>query len=476
MWHANGTASMFVVLTCVALVVLAVPTARGQTDAAGTAPPPLPPVPNAQQLTWQEIEYYAFIHFGMNTFTDREWGDGKEEPRLFNPTALDARQWAKTCKDAGMKMIIMTAKHHDGFCLWPSKYTEHSVKNSPWRGGKGDVVRELSDACRESGLKFGIYLSPWDRHERTYGDSPKYNEYFKNQLTELLTNYGEVTVVWFDGACGEGPNGKRQEYDWPAYYAVVRKHQPNALIAICGPDIRWVGNESGVARETEWSVQPPPDVALKEGQVRTWHPAECDVSIRPGWFYHPVDDRKVKPLDHLLDIYYSSVGRNASLLLNLPPDRRGLIHQNDVRRLLELRKVLDATFARDLARGKAAKAGNVRGGNPAFGADRAVDGKKDTCWATDDDVTRSWIEVDLGQATTFNRVMIQEDIRLGQRVEAFTIEAWDGSQWKPVSQGTTIGYKRLLRFPDTTAARVRLTITKARACPTIAALSVFHYK
>jgi alpha-L-fucosidase len=438
-----------------------------------SVPRPLEPVPTAQQLAWQELEYYAFIHFGMNTFTNREWGQGNEDPKLFNPTALDARQWAKTCRDAGMKMIILTAKHHDGFCLWPSRYTEHSVRNSPWRGGKGDVVRELSDACREFGLKFGIYLSPWDRHERTYGDSPRYNQYFVNQLTELLTNYGPITVTWFDGACGEGPNGKKQEYDWPAFYATVRKHQPNALIAICGPDIRWVGNESGVARETEWSVQPPPGVPLKEGQKRTWHPAECDVSIRPGWFYHPAEDGRVKSLDKLLDIYYSSVGRNASLLLNLPPDRRGLIHENDARRLLELRKVLDATFAVDLARGKPAKASNVRGGDAVFGADKAVDGDSTTYWATDDGVTNAWLEVDLGKAATFNSAMIQEDIRLGQRVEAFSIEAWDGSQWKPVAQGTTVGYKRLLRFPTVLARKVRLSVSRARACPAITAFGVY---
>lgn len=421
--------------------------------------------PTPQQLAWQEMEFIAFVHFGMNTFTDREWGDGKEDPKLFNPTAFDADQWVRVFKAAGMKMVILTAKHHDGFCLWPSKFTEHSVKNSPWRGGKGDVVREVAEACRRGGLKFGVYLSPWDRHEPTYGDSPAYNRHFKNQLTELLTSYGEITEVWFDGACGEGPNGKRQVYDWPAYYAVVRKLQPHALIAISGPDVRWVGNESGVARETEWSVQP-------RGGRLVWYPAECDVSIRPGWFYHPAQDKRVKPLGHLLDIYYKSVGRNSVLLLNVPADRRGLIHESDARRLRELRQVLDATFKTDLARGKAAIASSVH--DEAHGPAMAVDGDPATWWATDDDAATATLEVDLGAPATFNRSMVQEHIALGQRVEEYVIEAWDGKAWRPFAQGTTIGHKKLDRFADVTARRVRLTIRRARANPLIRAFGLFR--
>ena len=283
------------------------------TTAADTAP-----LPSPQQLAWQRHEFIAFAHFGINTFTDREWGEGKEDPRLFNPTEFDAGQWAAALQDAGVKLLILTAKHHDGFCLWPSKFTEHCVKNSPWRGGQGDVVREVVEALREKQIRVGLYLSPWDRNQPTYGDSPKYNEYFRNQLRELLTNYGAIDEVWFDGACGEGPNGKRQEYDWPSYYALIRELQPNALIAISGPDIRWVGNESGVARENESSV------VTRDGQL-VWHPAECDVSIRPGWFYHPSEDDKVKSLATLADIYFKSVGRNSVLLLNIPPDRRGRI-------------------------------------------------------------------------------------------------------------------------------------------------------
>ena len=427
--------------------------------------------PTPQQLAWQEMEFIAFVHFGMNTFTNREWGTGKEDPKLFNPTAFDANQWVRVFKDAGMKMVILTAKHHDGFCLWPSKFTDHSVKNSPWRGGKGDVVREVAEACRRGGLKFGVYLSPWDRHEPTYGDSPAYNRFFLNQLTELLTNYGEITEVWFDGACGEGPNGRRQVYDWRAYYALVRKLQPNALIAISGPDIRWVGNESGVARETEWSVQPAsPARHGKSGLV--WYPAECDVSIRPGWFYHPAQDKRVKSLKKLVDIYFKSVGRNAVLLLNVPPDRRGLIHETDARRLRELRAYLDATFATDLAQGRRAKASSTL--DPAHGPDKALDGDPTTFWMAAEDATSATLEVDLGAPRTFNVSMLQEQIALGQRVEEYVLEAWDGAAWEPFARGTTIGHKKLDRFPEVTARRVRVVIRRSRANPTLRRLGLFR--
>ena len=337
-------------------------------------------VPTPQQIAWQELEFIGFAHFGVNTFTDREWGEGTEDEKVFNPTDFDADQWARVLKDAGIRLLILTAKHHDGFCLWPSRFTEHSVKNSPWRKGKGNVVREVSDACRRHGIKFGVYLSPWDRNNPEYGNSPVYNQYFANQLRELLTNYGPITEVWFDGACGEGPNGKKQVYDWTAYYKVVRELQPDAVIAICGPDVRWVGNETGVARETEWSVQPARSAASggKDGLV--WWPAECDVSIRPGWFYHASQDDKVKSLHHLLDIYYKSVGRNSVLLLNIPPDRRGHIHENDTARLRELRKVLDDTFRIDLADNAGATANSATDGH---GPDTVVDGDQKTWWSPD---------------------------------------------------------------------------------------------
>ena len=414
--------------------------------------------PTPQQLAWQEAELTMFLHFGVNTFTDREWGDGTEDPGIFNPTELDTRQWVQAAKDAGFKYMILTAKHHDGFCLFPSKYTEHSVKNSPWKNGGGDVVRELADSCREAGLKLGLYLSPWDRHEPSYGDSPAYNQHFRNQLTELMTNYGEVAEVWFDGACGEGPNGKRQEYDWQSYYEVIRRLQPDAVIAICGPDIRWVGNENGVARETEWSVQEPnPDRHL-HATGKVWYPAECDVSIRPGWFWHADQDAKVKSLEHLLDIYYKSVGRNSVLLLNVPPNNRGLIADPDVQRLREFRAVLDQTFATDFAEGKSAV--------------NAVDGRGDTYWSPADDTTEGVLEVDLGEPVTFNVAMTKEYIAFGQRVEAYSIEAWDGQVWKNIAEGTTIGHKKLDRFPDVTASKLRLTIRRSQATPLIRAFGV----
>jgi alpha-L-fucosidase len=439
--------------------------------------------PSPQQVAWQELEFIGFAHFGINTFTDREWGDGREDPKLFNPTAFDARQWARACKAAGIKLLILTAKHHDGFCLFPSRWTEHSVKHSPWRGGRGDVVREVSDACRAEGIKFGFYLSPWDRHERSYG-TDAYNDYFKKQLRELAGNYGPVAEVWFDGACGEGPNGKRQVYDFAGYYQVVRELQPKAVIAISGPDVRWVGNESGLARENEWSVVPDGGTShqlkdlghrkyLADAKRLVWYPAECDVSIRPGWFYHASQDAKVKTLPQLLDIYYRSVGRNAVLLLNIPPDRRGLFHENDVARLKELRAVLDETFRTNLAVDKPTRASNVRGNEPAFGADQAVDNDLASYWTTDDGQTTGWLEVDLGRPTTFDRALLQEQITLGQRVEQFSLEAWQGQAWQKIIAAGTIGYKRLLRFPAVTTTRVRLNILESRAEPAIRELQLF---
>ncbi|UCH36188.1 MAG: alpha-L-fucosidase [Armatimonadota bacterium] len=390
--------------------------------------------PTPEQAAWQDMELIAFAHFGMNTFTNREWGEGTEKPQLFNPTEFDARQWVEALKAAGMKLLILTAKHHDGFCLWPSKHTEHSVKNSPWRGGKGDVVREVAEACRAGGMKFGVYVSPWDRHERTYG-SQAYNEHFLDQLRELLTNYGPITEVWFDGACGEGPNGKRQEYDWPAYYELVRELQPKALIAICGPDIRWVGNESGVAREDETSVQPAPG-----GEGVRWHPAECDVSIRPGWFYHPAEDDKVKTLDHLMDIYYQSVGRNSVLLLNVPPDRRGLVHDNDARRLAEFGAEIRRRFGRSLAETR---------------------GRGDV------------VELSLNARAVIDHVVVMEDIRRGERVRGYVIEGCVGGRWRKLCSGKIIGHKRVHRFEPVKVSAIRLRCVDSAAEPIIRKLAVY---
>jgi len=457
-------------------------------------------VPSSNQFAWQEMEFIAFVHFGMNTYTDREWGEGRESPSLFNPTGFDARQWVRVLKDAGMKMVIVTAKHHDGFCLWPSQNTEHSVKKSPWRQGKGDVVREVAEACREAGLKLGIYLSPWDRHEPTYGDSPAYNEHFRSQLRELLTHYGEIDEVWFDGACGEGPNGKRQEYDWPSYYRVVRECQLKAVIFGMGPDLRWVGTESGYGRETEWSVVPIPikealasaEASLDElfipgdmtaedlgsrdkiasARALAWYPAETDVSIRPGWFYHAGQDEEVKTPEKLIDIYFSSVGRNGVLLLNIPPDRRGLIHDSDVRSLVGMRRILDDTFQTNLASGARIEASTEKSGRPAR---FILDGDKETYWTTPEDSESAVLELTMPEKKTFDVAMLQENIRTGQRIEEFRLEVWDGKAWKLFAQGTTIGYKRLLRFPETAADRVRLIIVKSRLSPTLSAFGLFKF-
>jgi len=452
-------------------------------------------VPFPRQLAWQALEFQAFVHFGMNTFTDREWGEGTEDPKLFDPTAFDADQWVEAVKAAGIRGLIVTAKHHDGFCLWPSRFTEHSVKSSPWRDGRGDVVGEVAAACRKGGLAFGVYLSPWDRHEPSYGDSPKYNEHFKSQLRELLTQYGEISEVWFDGACGEGPNGKRQVYDWPGFFALIRELQPNAVISIMGPDARWIGNEAGVTRESEWSVIPvvgnddapseknPGGIAgldaqaadlgsldriaevAKKGGRLIWYPGQVDVSIRPGWFYHAAEDDKVKSLDHLLDIYYTSVGGNAQLLLNIPPDRRGRIHENDAARLKELGDRLRATFA-----------ANVAGtGRPTlyFGS-VPVDGIGERGRAKG--FSKPGIdvfEVDLGGPRRFNVAMIKEDIREGQRTEAFALDIWNGTDWTEIARGTTIGWKKLLRFPVVEAVKVRARILEARTRGRLGSLGLF---
>jgi alpha-L-fucosidase len=460
-------------------------------------PPPAPfgPQPSERQLAWHQLGYYAFVHFSMNTFTNREWGLGSEKPEQFNPTALDCRQWARICKAAGMKGIILTAKHHDGFCLWPSAYTEHSVKNSPWKGGNGDVVRELSEACKEFGLKFGIYLSPWDRNHGDYG-KPEYIAYYRNQLRELLTNYGEIFEVWFDGANGGtgwygGANEERRidrttYYDWKNTVKIVRDLQPGAVMfSDGGPDIRWVGNEQGWARPTNWSLLKKNDFApgvvddiehLRAGQEdgTDWLPAEVDVSIRQGWFYHPAEDSLVKPLPKLLDIYYNSVGRNASMLLNIPADTRGLIHADDSVRLMELATAIHADFQTDLAFGKKVSATNTRGKSKKFGASMANDNNPESYWAADDGVLEASLTMDLGQPTIFNRFLVQEYIPLGQRVKKFRIEAYTNGNWKTIAEETTIGYKRILRFPDVTASQIRFTIDDAKSCPVISNLQVFH--
>lgn len=458
------------------------------------APPtPLDPLPSARQLAWHDLEFYGFVHFTVNTFTDKEWGYGDEDEKVFNPTALDARQWARVARDAGMQGLILTAKHHDGFCLWPSKYTEHSVKRSPWKAGKGDVVRELADACREYGLKFGVYLSPWDRNQAEYGRAA-YLDYYRAQLRELLTNYGPLFEIWFDGANGgDGYYGGARErrridgatyYDWPATRSLVRSLQPSAVMfSDAGPDVRWVGNERGVAFETSWNpitldgIYPGypkyTEIAAGSPDGKSWAPPEVDVSIRPGWFYHPAEDDKVKSVDTLVRIYEQSVGRGANLLLNIPPDRRGLIPDRDAETLAQFGARIAATYRHDLARSAAATSAQVRGRAPEFGAGRVNDGDARTYWAADEDVTSGSIELAWKSAVTFDRVILQEPIALGQRVEAWTVDVEKDGSWRQVAEGTTIGHKRIATFAPVTASRVRVTITKARACPALSTVGVY---
>jgi len=456
------------------------------------APAPFGPVPTENQLRWQEMEYYAFIHFSLNTYTDQSWGFGNEDVKLFNPEKADCRQWARICKEAGMKGIIITAKHHCGFCLWPSKYTEYSVKNAPWKNGKGDMVREMADACKEYDLKLGIYLSPWDRNSKDYG-KPEYITYFRNQLTELLTNYGEIFEVWFDGANGgDGYYGGANEvrkidrttyYDWKNTYAMIRKLQPNIVIWNDGGDrgdLRWVGTEEGYVGETNWSLlNATGDVpwnmlhyGVENGNA--WVPAEVNTSIRPEWFYHPNEDSKVKTVPFLMETYYNSIGHNGSLLLNFPIMPNGLIHPNDEKAALDFAKAVKESFAVNLAENKKAEASNVRGNVKEFEPAMAIDKNKDTYWATDDNITKASLTIDLGKPTLFNRFLAQEYIRLGQRVKAFTFEAFVEGNWKEVAKATTIGYKRILRFPSVKATKIRFSITDSKSCPVISNIGIYN--
>ena len=460
---------------------------------APVAPPaPCGVLPTQRQLAWHDREFYAFVHFNMNTFTGVEWGHGGEPAETFRPTALDCEQWCELFAECGLTGVILTAKHHDGFCLWPSAFTEHDVESTSWRDGRGDVLADLAAACRKYGLFLGVYLSPWDQNNPVYGrDDAAYNDVFAGQLAEVLTNYGEVAEVWWDGANGDRDDPeKHQEYDWPRFIEVVRRLQPGAVIfSDDGPDVRWVGNERGTAAETQWSTMfpprngalvspgdddPSPDVLNtgEEGGTR-WLPAESDVSIRPGWYWTPDTDERVKSARELLDIWYASVGRNTNLLLNFPVDARGLVHENDAAALREMADVLRATFRRDLALGKPAKASSVRGDSPRFAAARVNDGDSDSYWATADDVVTGTVTIDLGGPTTFDRALLQEHVELGQRVRAWRLEARVGGAWRVAAEGTTIGHKRIVRFPALRADAVRLEVLDSRACPTIERIGLF---
>jgi len=459
-------------------------------------------VPSPHQKALQEMEFYAFVHFTVNTFTDREWGDGSESPAVFNPEKLDADQWVQAIKAAGMKGLILTCKHHDGFCLWPSKHTAHSVAASPWKNGQGDVVAEVSAACRRAGIRFGVYLSPWDRHEKCYGTGKEYDDYFVAQLTELMTNYGDIFCAWFDGACGEGPNGKKQVYDWPRYYEVIRRLQPGATIHICGPDVRWCGNEAGDTREAEWSVVPlrtqdtekikensqqSDDESFRQRRISAsdqdlgsreilanepdlvWYPAEVDTSIRPGWFWHASEDDKVRPLEKLIDIYEKSVGGNATLLLNIPPTSKGLFRQHDVARLQQFGQYLADCYGDNLA------------ASAAVTASPAAPGHDIGCALTADEsyylpaqenvpaeITLAWPE-----EITFRRIVLQEQISQSQRVERYAIDALVNGQWREIAAGRVIGHKRIVVLEKTAAQAIRIRIEDARVAPTIRFIGVY---
>eukprot|EP00897_Mesotaenium_endlicherianum_P010822 jgi/Mesen1/9769/ME000007S09831 len=463
---------------------LSVSRAASITSFPPTPPHPILPIPLAHQLAWQERELSMFFHFGVNTYTDVEWGDGTEDPRIFNPTAFNASQWVEVAKEAGFKTVIVVAKHHDGFCLWPSQYTNHSVKSSPWRGGKGDVVGDLADAASKAGLRLGVYLSPWDQHEPTYGDTLRYNEYYMGQLRELLTWYGPVVETWFDGA--KEASYRDMHYDFATWFALDHQLQPSAnIFSGDGPDVRWVGNEQALAGLTSWALfnRSKSDVPgtntsyLNEGDPDgpDWVPPECDVSLRKGWFWHP--DEKPKSLKALVDLYFTSSGRNCLLLLNVPPNRLGLLSEPDVRRVGELRRALDGLFAANLAENASASASSTRGldgPSTPFSAGNALTPGLETYWAAEEGETRAYLEVDLGKARTFNVAKMQEPIALGQRVRAYSIWAWQGATWQVVSRGTTIGYTKLDRFAAVMTRKVRLQVEQARATPLIAFFGLYH--
>lgn len=456
--------------------------------------------PHERQIALQQMEFYSFVHFTVNTYTGREWGDGTEEEAIFNPEQFDASQWVDAIKAAGMKGLILTCKHHDGFCLWPSKYTEHTIAKSSFRSGEGDLVREVADACRAGGIRFGIYLSPWDRNHKTYGYGEVYDDYFVNQLTELLTGYGEICSVWFDGACGEGENGKKQIYNWERYYEVIRRLQPEACIHVCGPDVRWCGNEAGDTRPSEWSVVPKrtsetekiasesqqtDDTQFRERKIRAddrdlgsrqvlaaeeeliWYPAEVNTSIRPGWFYHEKEDDKVRSLEELLHIYYRSVGGNATFLLNIPPTKSGLFHENDVKRLRELGTCLAETFSENLLE-KAEIFADCQEAGHGIAAVRTD--SYEQFYKAEDGRRQAEITVKFLCPVKVSHVVLKENIRMSQRIESFEIRDETG---RLLYQGSTVGYKKIAVFPKAEVRALQIRITDSRVCPTLSFIGVY---
>jgi alpha-L-fucosidase len=457
------------------------------------APKPYGPLPTSRQLKWQETEMYCIIHFGPDTYTNKEWGYGDEDPKIFNPSAFSAMQIVGAAKAGGFKGIVVVAKHHDGFCLWPTKTTEHNISKSPYKNGKGDIVREYREACNKLGMKMGAYCSPWDRNSALYGKSQYVTDVFRKQLKELYTHYGPLFIAWFDGANGgDGYYGGAKEvrkidrstyYGWDTTWAIPRKLAPTAvLFGDVGPDVRWVGNEKGHAGETSWATYTPhaPDSGKMPGNGYTkdyegtegqrdgkyWMPAECDVSLRPGWFYHKDQDDKVKSPDTLLNLYYQSVGHGACLDLGLSPDRRGRLFENDVNSLKKFGSILRKTFAVNLAAGATLKASNIRGGSAAkFGPQNLLDNNRYSYWATDNDVHMPELILNLHKNKTFNVIRLRENIKLGQRIEEVAVDAFVNGKWQQIATATSIGGNRLIRLPnDITSNKVRLRITKSPVC------------
>ncbi len=457
-------------------------------------PTPVGPLPTEAQLNWHRMEMNAFIHFTINTYTDLEWGMGSESPTLFQPTQFNADQWVSVLADTGFKGVILTCKHHDGFCLWPSAYTNHSVKSSPFMNGEGDVVKAVSEACKKYGLKFGVYVSPWDRNHAGYG-TPAYIDYYRNQLKELFTQYGPIFEMWFDGANGGtgyygGANEKRAidgstYYDWPGTLDLVRSMEPDVVFfSDAGPGVRWVGNEKGIAGETNWNTITTDTLfagkAGIEGLLNTgheegtsWVPAETDVSIRPGWFYHAREDSLVKTPERLFEIYLTSVGRGSTLLLNVPPDPRGLLHENDVAALKGFKALLDTAFAENIAIRAKASAASFRGNSDRFRPALLTDENPETYWTLNDGETAGSVELEWDEPRTIRYVVLQEYIQLGQRVKAFQVEVLKDGQWQQAAAGTTIGYKRILKLQPVAAQKVKVSITDARACPVLHTLAVY---
>ncbi len=456
--------------------------------------------PHKRQVEFQKTEFYAFVHFTVNTFTDKEWGDGTESPSIFNPEKLDAEQWVRAVKSAGMKGLILTCKHHDGFCLWHSKFTKHTVEYSPY---KKDIVKETADACKKYGIKFGVYLSPWDRNSQLYGQGKAYDDYFINQLTELLTNYGEVFSVWFDGACGEGPNGKKQYYDWDRYYAKIRELQPDACISVCGPDVRWCGNEAGHTRVAEWSVVPErvrdsekiaeksqqtdseefrqrkvdardADLGsrevLRDEQSLIWYPAEVNTSIRPGWFWHEYENDKVRSLDELINIYNNSVGGNATFLLNIPPTNEGLFHENDVKRLSEIGEYLKNAFSDNLVKTATLSADSLK---KDCGIENTLEDNYESYFTTENGRNTATITALWESPVKIGNIVLKENILSGQRVESFTVEALIDGEYTEVYRGTVIGYKRIVPLNNITTTEIRIKITDSRTEPTLAFMGIY---